>query len=65
MSLDGVIRLLQGAHESDKRAEEILATAITLRDSTGRDESNQSGAWLNHGESHDMRIARIAASQIW
>ena len=37
MSLDGVIRLLQDTTESDKRAEEILATAITLRDSTGRD----------------------------
>jgi hypothetical protein len=37
MSLDDVIALLKGMHEIDKRAEEILAAAITVRDSTGRD----------------------------
>ena len=37
MSLDDVIAKLQAAGNEDARGQEILAAAITLRDSCGRD----------------------------
>ena len=36
-SLDDVIAKLMAADNEDKRGQEILAAAITLRDSSGRD----------------------------
>jgi hypothetical protein len=37
VSLDGVIAKLKALDRTSQRAEEILAAAITLRDSSGRD----------------------------